>query len=107
MTALRILDIGDDADFRRIPPCADPRFDHRTCDHWEDADRGSRESRPAWLTTPVVAEPRSPRPAADNPFAPAPKDPDWNPFASGGASGGRPGNPFDPFADAGQPVWLS
>lgn len=98
MTALRIIDIGDDPDFRRIPPCADPRFDHRTCDHWEDADRGSRESRPSWLSVPVSAPP-APRPvASDNPFAPVRTGDAPNPFASGGAGGGLR-NPFDPFAD--------
>lgn len=101
MTALRIIDIGDDSDFRRIPPCADPRFDHRTCDFWEDVDRGSRDARPSWLHAPVSAPPPS-RPAVpDNPFAPAPRNEDWNPFATGGAPGGTGGlgNPFDPFAD--------
>jgi GNAT superfamily N-acetyltransferase len=98
VTALRILDIGDDPDFRRIPPCADPRFDHRTCDFWEDADRGSRASRPAWLTAPVAAPPPARPVVPDNPFAPAPKGEDWNPFATGGA-GGASRNPFDPFAD--------
>lgn len=101
MTALRIIDIGDDPDLQRIPPCADPRFDHRTCDHWEDADRGSRASRPSWLHAPVTAPPPV-RPAVpDNPFAPAPKSGDWNPFATGGAPGTTGGlrNPFDPFAD--------
>ena len=39
----------DGATFALIPPCADPRFDHRTCDYWEDADRGSKQSRPSWL----------------------------------------------------------
>ena len=82
MTALHILDIGDDPDFRRIPPCADPQFDHRTCDYWEDADRGSRAARPGWLNapTPPTRPVRSVVP--DNPFAPSPPDPGWNPFTS-------------------------
>lgn len=97
MTALRILDIGDDPEFRRIPPCADPRFDHRTCDYWEDADRGARDARSAWLHAPPAAPARSARPiASDNPFAPPPRELDVNPFATGG---GRALNPFDPFAD--------
>jgi GNAT superfamily N-acetyltransferase len=102
VTSLRILDITDDATFRRIPPCADPRFDHRTCDHWEDADRGSRSARPAWLSAPV-APPPPPRPAvADNPFAPPPKDPEWNPFSIAGAGGlGSDDESVDnPFAPA-------
>ena len=94
MTALRILDITDDATFRRIPPCADARFDHRTCDYWEDADRGSRSARPAWLHAQPAPTP-SPRPPVDgNPFAPPPKDPAWNPFSAPGS--GRVA--FDPFA---------
>lgn len=101
MTALRILDIGDEADLRRIPPCADPRFDHRTCDHWEDADRGLRDARPGWLVAQAPPPPAARRVAPDNPFAPAPKDEAWNPFTSGGSSGGGGAlrNPFDPFAD--------
>ena len=34
---------------RSIPPCADPGFDHRSCDYWEDADRGSKAARLDWL----------------------------------------------------------
>ena len=100
MTALRILDIGEDSDFRRIPPCADPRFDHRTCDYWEDADRGLRDARPGWLHAPAPAPVAAPRVASDNPFAPAPKQEAWNPFTTGGSGGGSASrNPFDPFAD--------
>ncbi len=103
MTELRILDIGDDPDFRRIPPCADPRFDHRTCDYWEDADRGSRDARPSWLSAPPPPA-RITRPASlDNPFAPAAREGAWNPFATGSAgserSGGQALNPFDLLAD--------
>jgi len=95
VTALRILDIGDDPDFRRIPPCADQRFDHRTCDYWEDADRGSRDARPSWLSAPP-APARSARPVpVDNPFAPAPRKDAWNPFSAEVAAF----DPFDPFAD--------
>jgi hypothetical protein len=96
VTALRILDIGDDPGFRRIPPCADPRFDHRTCDYWEDADRGSRESRPGWLTasSPPAKPVRSIAP--DNPFAPPPREADWNPFTAA-ASAARPA--LDPFGE--------
>jgi hypothetical protein len=70
-----ILDVTDPATFGRIPPCADARFDHRTCDYWEDADRGSKASRPSWLgVTPATAQRRPRDPAlADNPFAPPPK----------------------------------
>ena len=93
MATIRIVDVTDEAAFLAIPPCADPGFDHRTCDYWEDADRGSKASRLAWLE---AAPPRDSRPAiADNPFAPAPK-PDFNPFAPTGSTR-RPG--FNPFAD--------
>ena len=44
--AIRIVDVTDDATFLLLPPCADPGFDHRSCDYWEDADRGSKKSRP-------------------------------------------------------------
>jgi hypothetical protein len=78
--AERIVDVNDEATFALVPPCADPRFDHRTCDYWEDADRGSKASRPAMLqAAPVV---RAAAPAlSDNPFAPPPREPAFNPFA--------------------------
>jgi ribosomal protein S18 acetylase RimI-like enzyme len=67
---LRIVDVLDATDFALIPPCVDPRFDHRTCDYWEDADRGARDARPALLTAPATtAAPRAPI-SSDNPFAP-------------------------------------
>ena len=31
---IRIVDVTDDASFRLVPPCADPGFDHRSCDYW-------------------------------------------------------------------------
>ncbi len=95
MPERRIVDIGDGATFALIPPCADPRFDHRTCDYWEDADRGSKQSRPAWLEArPAPAA--APRPGLrDNPFATGDMDePEPNPFASAA----RAAIP-DPFAD--------
>jgi hypothetical protein len=96
MPEIRIVDVTDEASFGRIPRCADPGFDHRTCDYWEDADRGSKAARLAWLepAAPTPAVPRSV--ASDNPFARA--DPDgapFNPFARGGA----PKPAFNPFAD--------
>jgi ribosomal protein S18 acetylase RimI-like enzyme len=89
---VRIVDITDDEAFQLVPPCADPSFDHRTCDYWEDADRGSKASRPAWLE-PAAAPPAPPTASwnpfapddteAVNPFAPAASsDPAFNPFAS-------------------------
>jgi GNAT superfamily N-acetyltransferase len=83
MSTPRSVEISDDDTFRRIPPCADLRFDHRTCDYWEDADRGSRNARPAWLN-PVQPPTRPQRPGLeDNPFAPStPADDDTRPFFS-------------------------
>ena len=84
MAERRIIDIGDSATFALIPPCADPRFDHRTCDYWEDADRGSKHSRPSWLAAKAAAPPE-PAPKFglhDNPFAPGDLDEaEANPFA--------------------------
>jgi hypothetical protein len=93
----RIVDIGDTDTFALVPPCADPRFDHRTCDYWEDADRGSKQSRPSWLAAAPSAatEPAQKFGLHDNPFAPsdleAPAD---NPFL-GAARASIP----DAFAD--------
>jgi GNAT superfamily N-acetyltransferase len=104
VTQLRIIDVTDEAAFGRIPPCSAPGFDHRTCDYWEDADRGSKAARAAWLSAAEPAR-RVPRPAPDNPFAPPPRTDDANPFAP------RPQTrPADPFAldardaDPGLPV---
>jgi hypothetical protein len=71
VAGLRIVDVLDAEAFALVPPCADPRFDHRTCDYWEDADRGAKDARPAWLTVPSVAPPERAHTASDNPFAPA------------------------------------
>lgn len=90
MDRVRILDVTDLASFGLVPPCADPGFDHRSCDYWEDADRGSKAARASWLEAPKPA-PTS-RPQASNPFAP-PGGPSFNPFASGGRSAAGV-NPF-------------
>jgi hypothetical protein len=50
MSAIRIVDVTDAAGFGLMPPCADPGFDHRSCDYWEDADHGSKAARLSWLT---------------------------------------------------------
>src|SRR4051795_2441981 len=94
--AERIVEIGDDASVGLMPPCADPRFDHRTCDYWEDAERGSKRSRPAWLeASRPRAEPAPKFGLHDNPFAPSDlEQPDENPFA-GAARASIP----DAFAD--------
>ena len=108
---IRIEDVIDEAGFRRIPPCADPGFDHRTCDHWEDPDRGSKAARLAWLEPPKpgpATGATASRTAVDNPFlADRPSGPAVNPFAA--ASGPTIRNPFldddeddvpNPFAPA-------
>jgi hypothetical protein len=96
MVGIRIVDVTDEASFVLLPPCADPGFDHRTCDYWEDADRGSKAARPAWLEP---APPRPPeRPQTGNPFLDDAVEPGGNPFAP--ASRGPALNPFAPDGDA-------
>lgn len=92
MAAIRILDVTDTATFGLMPPCADPGFDHRSCDYWEDEGRGSKAARLSWLEPSAVASPSAPAPRRPaNPFladleAAAPP---VNPFATV-----RPANPF-------------
>jgi GNAT superfamily N-acetyltransferase len=96
MTTIRIVDVIDEAAFGLIPPCANPGFDHRSCDYWEDADRGSKAARLSWLeASPSPAAPERPT-LADNPFAPPADAPVVNPFAPTARST-RPA--FNPFAD--------
>jgi ribosomal protein S18 acetylase RimI-like enzyme len=108
--SVRIVDVTDDASFRLLPPCADPGFDHRSCDYWEDADRGSKAARLSWLE----AAPPAPKPAARptnpfgssdepafNPFAPAPKPEAFNPFS---ADDEPAFNPFAPPPKSGPSV---
>jgi len=92
MAEVRILDIRDGEGFARIPPCADPGFDHRSCDYWEDADRGSKAARLSWWD-PSAAPVPGPKPAPANPFAPT-SGPGFNPFAKGSR-----GPSLNPFAD--------
>jgi hypothetical protein len=80
MADVRIVDIRDAEGFARIPPCADPGFDHRSCDYWEDADRGSKAARLSWWD-PSAAPAPAPRPASANPFADEGEGPIDNPFA--------------------------
>jgi hypothetical protein len=92
-TRLRIVDVTDEATFALVPPCADAGFDHRSCDYWEDADRGSKAARAAWLEPAAPAEPPARRSTgnpflddagsatAANPFAPPADRPAFNPFA--------------------------
>lgn len=92
MATIRIIDVTDRTGFDRIPPCADPGFDHRSCDYWEDEVRGSKAVRLAWLQANPPAE-QPPKPS--NPFAPAETGPQFNPFDPRAAAGRGKG--FDPF----------
>lgn len=97
MTSVRILDVTDESGFGRIPPCADPGFDHRTCDFWEDDRRGSKAARLAWLE-PVPPPPPAPDRSA-NPFAPT-RAPAVNPFDPRASSeAGAAAKPLNPFGD--------
>jgi GNAT superfamily N-acetyltransferase len=114
MDSIRVVDILDEAAFGLIPPCADPGFDHRSCDYWEDADRGSRAARLAWLepsarrpasdaatsrprpANPFLADLES-KPATPNPFAGArPRNPFLSPGDDAGVDNDAPENPFAP-----------
>ena len=93
MPEITIIDIRDAEGFARIPPCVDPGFDHRSCDYWEDGDRGSRAARLSWWDPAAPVAPTAQTPSA-NPFAPAPKGPAFNPFATGGTR-----SSINPFGD--------
>lgn len=93
--AVRIVDVGDEGSFALIPPCADARFDHRTCDYWEDAERGSKSGRASWLEAVPVTRPIAPA-LAGNPFAPTPREAAFNPFADDDEGDDAPDNPFAP-----------
>jgi GNAT superfamily N-acetyltransferase len=94
--AIRIIDVTDEPSFRLIPPCADPGFDHRSCDYWEDADRGSKAARMAWFDPSSAAPPPAPRAPAANPFARDDEGSAFNPFAPAGRSAPA----VNPFASA-------
>jgi ribosomal protein S18 acetylase RimI-like enzyme len=97
---IEIIDVTDATAFAILPPCADPRFDHRSCDYWEDEVHGSKAARVSWwLETAPTPRPR-PRPSQDNPFAPPVRDDhhDFNPFAVPAADPEAPS--FNPFAPA-------
>ena len=91
MDDLRTLDVTDEATFGRLPPCADPGFDHRSCDYWEDDARGSKAARLDWLT---------PTPAASAAQGGTPASP-ANPFLADLGSSSPPANPFARTAPAG------
>jgi ribosomal protein S18 acetylase RimI-like enzyme len=91
MGTITIIDVSDPATFGRIPPCADPGFDHRSCDYWEDADRGSKAARLSWLEPVAAVREEVSRPRPANPFLAdlEASKPLANPFATE-----RPANPF-------------
>jgi GNAT superfamily N-acetyltransferase len=112
MGTIRIVDVTDAATFGLVPSCADPGFDHRSCDYWEDDARGSKAARLSWLepsasgagsrepdakprppANPFLADLEATRPAA-NPFATARPA---NPFLTPGVEDDGPvDNPFAP-----------
>jgi hypothetical protein len=105
--AIRIVDVTDDATFALVPPCADPGFDHRSCDYWEGADRGSKAARLNWLSAAPAAPVAKPKPrnpfgdvddSAFNPFASASRGPAFNPFATDNDAPAP--NPFAPAPKA-------
>jgi ribosomal protein S18 acetylase RimI-like enzyme len=104
-SGIEIVDVVDEEGFVRLPPCADARFDHRSCDYWEDEVAGSKAARPSWWR-PAAPRPAAPaaRPLADNPFAPAPGHGlESNPFApppSGAGLGPGADPASNPFAPA-------
>ena len=103
--AIRIVDVTDDATFRLLPPCADPGFDHRSCDYWEDADRGSKAIRLEWIQPGSAASAASAAPPSTavtaNPFLADLEERRANPLAA--ALGAGAANPLftddDPLAD--------
>lgn len=96
--SISIVDVTDERSFALIPPCTDPTFDHRSCDYWEDADRGSKAIRLAWLEPPPAKPAPDPRPQATNPFLADVDERTANPFAPPGRDGGS-SNPFSPDDD--------
>jgi hypothetical protein len=98
--SIAIVDVTDQSSFALLPPCADPTFDHRSCDYWEDADRGSKAIRLAWLEPPAEEAAPPPRPVASNPFLADMEERSANPFAPPGRGGGA----FNPFASDDDPA---
>jgi ribosomal protein S18 acetylase RimI-like enzyme len=92
--SISIVDVTDETTFALLPPCADPGFDHRSCDYWEDAHRGSKTIRLDWLETRSAPDPEVSSPAtAANPFLADLAERAANPFAPPGRGGGA-ANPF-------------
>lgn len=89
LSSVEIVDVIDTVSFGLLPPCADPRFDHRSCDYWEDAVRGAKSARPSWWqSSPRVTRARPAIPE-ENPFASRRSTAeDFNPFAPAPGSSG-------------------
>jgi GNAT superfamily N-acetyltransferase len=98
--SIAIVDVTDQSSFALLPPCADPTFDHRSCDYWEDADRGSKAIRLAWLEPTAEEAAPPPPPVASNPFLADMEERSANPFAPPGRGGGA----FNPFASDDDPA---
>ena len=92
MTRVRIVDVTDEESFTLVPPCADPAFDHRTCDYWEDAVAGSKAPREGWLRVQAAG---SSSPASAIPHDRA-QSPVLNPFLEDAARRRPAVNPFAP-----------
>ena len=92
MTRVRIVDVTDEESFTLVPPCADPAFDHRTCDYWEDAVAGSKAHREGWLRVQAAG---SSSPASAIPHDRA-QSPVLNPFLEDAARRRPAVNPFAP-----------
>jgi len=99
---ITVVDITDESTYTLMPPCADPGFDHRSCDYWEDADRGSKAIRLDWIERSHDHDPATrSRLAPANPFLADFEARSANPFAVGslGLPGDAPANPFVPGGD--------
>lgn len=114
VSRLRIVDVADAASFDAIPPCADLRFDHRTCDYWEDADRGAKLHRPGMLQAGAPPSPPKPSPAGNpflvdreataNPFLPTGRKAVLQALAADDDADGDTFNPFVPTAHRERPM---
>lgn len=95
-----IRDVTNAATFESLPPCANPGFDHRSCDYWENGERGAKTARPGWWERSPAAPARvERRPASDNPFErSSPDDREFNPFAAEASTAPAGFNPFAPEA---------
>jgi GNAT superfamily N-acetyltransferase len=81
---IAIVDVTDEATYALLPACADPGFDHRSCDYWEDADRGSKAIRLDWIQPTADPVPDATPRVAANPFLADLEERRANPFAAGG-----------------------